>query len=435
MNVVIITYDWPPRNAVSVHRPYSWAKYLAELGVDVTILTAAKRSFDEPLDLQLSTLPVTVLEISYSAGFGLADWFLRWSALRTLARRLKTVVTKKTNRLIDPRVPWRAAAQPHAIRLAPIADLVISTCAPSIVHLLAMDMKKANPRLQWVADYRDLWSQSYTNEVTQSVRQSMREQEQLSVGLYADRITAVSVDLSSKLSSFLNKPVHTITNGFDADEQEVMKRLNGLYKPKTGPIRIVYTGKIYEGYQNPEPLFAAIADLIQTRQIAHDEITVDFYGSRVGVAEELAKNPRFAPFIRLMGHVERGKALEAQYNATALLLMESSHPRARGVLTGKLFEYIVSGRPILCIGSRPEYEIGQVLRKTGTGIVIGPNEMTDLPSRLLEIIHNLDNLSWYKPSADSILEYSRRRLAHQFFSDVIVGDIENKLKDKSSLPQ
>ena len=49
MNVVIITYDWPPRNAVSVHRPYSWAKYLAELGVDVTILTAAKRSFDEPL--------------------------------------------------------------------------------------------------------------------------------------------------------------------------------------------------------------------------------------------------------------------------------------------------------------------------------------------------------------------------------------------------
>ena len=75
MNVVIITYDWPPRNAVSVHRPYSWAKYLAERGVDVTILTAAKRSFDEPLDLQLSTLPVTVLEISYSAGFGLADWF------------------------------------------------------------------------------------------------------------------------------------------------------------------------------------------------------------------------------------------------------------------------------------------------------------------------------------------------------------------------
>ena len=211
-----------------------------------------KRSFHEPLDLQLSTLPVTVLEISYSAGFGLADWFLRWSALRTLARRLKTVVTRKTNRLIDPRVPWRAAAQPHAIRLAPIADLVISTCAPSIVHLLAMDMKKANPRLQWVADYRDLWSQSYTNEVTQSVRQSMREQEQLSVGLYADRITAVSEDLSSKLSSFLNKPVHTITNGFDADEQEVMKRLNGLHKPKTGPIRIVYTGKIYEGYQNPD---------------------------------------------------------------------------------------------------------------------------------------------------------------------------------------
>ena len=173
-----------------------------------------------------------MLEISYSAGFT-ADWFLRWSALRTLARRLKTVVTRKTNRLIDPRDPWRAAAQPHAIRLAPISDLVISTCAPSIVHLLAMEMKKANPRLQWVADYRDLWSQSYTNEVTQSVRQSMREQEQLSVGLYADRITAVPEDLSSIISE---QPIYTITNGFDADEQEVMKRLNGLMNQKF-PIR------------------------------------------------------------------------------------------------------------------------------------------------------------------------------------------------------
>lgn len=425
MNVVILTYDWPPRNAVSVHRPYSWAKYLAERGVDVTVLTAAKRSFDEPLDLQLSTLPVTVLEIPYSGGFGLADWFLRLSAFRKLARRLKTFVTRKTNRLIDPRAPWRGAAQPHALRLAPIADFVISTCAPGFVHLLGMDMKKANPRLQWIADYRDLWSQSYTNEVTQSVRRSMREQERLSVGLYADRITAVSEDLSSKLSRFLNKPVHTITNGFDVDEQEVMERLIERYKPKTGPIRIVYTGKIYEGHQNPEPLFAAIADLIQTRRIAHDEITVDFYGSRVGVAEELAKQPRFAPFVRLMGHVERGKALEAQCNATALLLMESSHPRARGVLTGKLFEYIASGRPILCIGSRPEYEIGQVLRKTGTGIVIGPNEIPDLPSRLLEIIEHPENLSWYKPSVDSILHYSRRRLAHQFISDVIVGDVDH----------
>ena len=69
-----------------------------------------------------------------------------------------------------------------------------------------------------------------------------------------------------------------------------------------------------------------------------------------------------------MGHVSREKALQAQRNADLLLLLESSNEESRGVLTGKIFEYIASGRPIICIGSRLDFEIGQTLFKTGSGI-------------------------------------------------------------------
>ena len=57
MRIVIVTYNWPPRNAIGTHRPYSWARYWSEAGAKITVLTAAKHAFDAPLDLYLPNIP------------------------------------------------------------------------------------------------------------------------------------------------------------------------------------------------------------------------------------------------------------------------------------------------------------------------------------------------------------------------------------------
>jgi len=67
-NVLIITYDWPPRNSIAVYRPYAWAKYWAAQNVSVTVLTAKKCIYDEPLDLNIPTIEgVDVCEVEYRA--------------------------------------------------------------------------------------------------------------------------------------------------------------------------------------------------------------------------------------------------------------------------------------------------------------------------------------------------------------------------------
>ena len=67
--IVIVTYDWPPRNAISIHRPYAWARYWSEAGAQVTVLTAIKQPFDEPLDLHMPQLQeVEVIEVPYGGG-------------------------------------------------------------------------------------------------------------------------------------------------------------------------------------------------------------------------------------------------------------------------------------------------------------------------------------------------------------------------------
>ena len=65
-NVLIITYDWPPRNSIAVYRPYAWAKYWAAQDVSITVLTAKKCVYDEPLGLNLPAIDgVEVFEVAY----------------------------------------------------------------------------------------------------------------------------------------------------------------------------------------------------------------------------------------------------------------------------------------------------------------------------------------------------------------------------------
>jgi glycosyltransferase involved in cell wall biosynthesis len=419
-NIAIITYDWPPRNSIATHRPYSWAKYWAEQGIKVTVVTASKQNFDQPLDLFLPELPVSVIEIPFKNLNLVLSPLIRITWIRLVLRYFKTLLEKNLKIIIDPRSGWFVAAKPYLYQIAKDVDIVVSTYGPESAHLIAAYMKKINPKLKWIADYRDLWSHGYMHNISDRFRQLMRKKEISSVGRYANKITVVSQDMVVKLSHFFKKPVLQIANGFDIDENEVKRR--ALAKRSKGtlkqPLHIVYTGTIYSGFRDPKPLFDAIAYLIKSNQITSEAVSVNFYGERLEAVNQFAKDVKYKKFIRLMGHVKHELALDAQRNARALLLLESIHPESSGNLTGKIFEYIAAGKPILCIGSRPEYEIGRVLKKTGTGIVISPDETKKLQEILLQLIKNSSNMKWYKPNINEILKYSRRTKALQFLKEI-----------------
>ena len=305
------------------------------------------------------------------------------------------------------------ATRDAATRLAAECDVVVSTYGPSAAHLIACDMKKANPSLHWVADYRDLWSQRHLGEATERQFEDLRDTELATVGRYADSLSAVSEDMVEQLGDLMSKPVRMFPNGFDIDEDLVRERLQAPVRKPGGTLRIVYTGMIYKGHRDPVPLLDALASLAARGEITAESATVDFYGSRVEVAHELSQIPKYAPFIRIMGHVSRQQALEAQRNAGLLLLLESSEPEARGVLTGKIFEYIAAGRPILCIGSRPDFEIGQVLSATGTGTVFTKNEQDRLEEVLLQTLSGAGLYNSYRPNFAQVSRFSRKRIADE----------------------
>jgi hypothetical protein len=214
-----------------------------------------------------------------------------------------------------------------------------------------------------------------------------------------------------QLRSLTGKPAFKVTNGFDIDEALARARLSAPVQMFPGPLRIVYTGMIYRGLRDPEPLLLALSELSAAGRLEVGAVVVEFYGTGLEVAEELARVPAYAPFVRVLGHVSREHALSVQREAGLLLLLESPDPAARGVLTGKLFEYISAGRPILCVGSRPEYEIGQVLRTTGTGVVVPADRPEELRQCILDTLEGGGMYTTYHPRVEEVLAYSRKRLA------------------------
>jgi len=421
-HILIVTYNWPPRNAIGTHRPYSWAKHFSETGIRVTVLTSRKHDFDSPLDLDLPLIAgVKVIEVPY------LETTLRQihaGKINKMTRLLKRAISVLRYLLpldVDIRNQWGHKCYPLLESIAHNTDVIISTYGPAASHLIANDIKKLKPSILWIADYRDLWSFNPNRSANKLRSFFERQSEGSTVMKSADKITVVSNDMTEVIKSRFNRESFVIANGFDEEEQLVRDRLtSSSRKLIQGTFRFVYTGTVYKDSRNPAPLLHALAQLKSKGKLAK-MVTVNFYGSRLEPVNELNKNPLLKPFIRIMGHATRTECIKAQREANALLLMESSDISARGVLTGKVFEYIVSGTPILCIGSDPEYEIGRLLGITRTGLVYGPKQTNGLSQLIMDTIDGRGLYEYYRPDLDEILQYSRKRLAEKMLNLIDVS--------------
>lgn len=419
--ILIITYDWMPRNSIAVHRPYTWAKYWNELGHKITVLTAKKYSYDEPLGLNLPVIEsVNVVEVAYRNSNILFaksnNIFSRIAAkLFSLIKRKSSFLKKILKINYDIRDEWAKKATVVALELHKNTgfELIISTYGPRSCHFIGEAIKSKHPEVVWLADYRDMWSITHSSFNKDHHIEAEKSLEKRIVSK-ADGFITVSKPLAMELEGFINKKVHVVYNGFDVPMEDVSDKLHRSInnsKNIDGEVNIVYTGMIYPGSRDPSPLFQAINNLILERKIDANKIQVHFFGYRQPGLDQIIQKNSSGKYVRIHGHVAREVALQAQGKADILLLLESGKPEAKGVLTGKIFEYMISGKPILSIGSVDNSAIGDIIAETGVGVVCGA-DVAKIENFLLHYIDgNIKKL--YNPNILNISKYNRKDQAVQ----------------------
>lgn len=431
MKILIITYFFPPVNSIASLRPYSWAKYWSKMGHDVTVLTTSKNRQDSDLNLDCSSFKI--LEIDNSLENKLRKNFRKDRAhakedknqLEKISLKSKLINRVKT--FLGKRGVFGFARMPDLndfiINKSYISiqdmqyDLVISTAGPYSEHLIAKKLKQNNKTSFWIADYRDLWTQ---NHIFKGLFPFTLIEEYLEkkVNNSANMITTVSEPLADQIrNKYHLKNVETIENGFDFEDLETMDK-EPYWNDKK--IRLVYTGSIYKGKQDPSPLFESIRKIKNSNQkLLLENLEVIFVGGNKADLDELITKYGVSNWVSYGGFLPREDSLRMQRDAHALIFLEFEALGVDGILTGKLFEYICSGTEILGIGVTDKSTPGELIVKSGHGINFG-KDSERIKEYLISLLQKGQRNSIEK-NIEIIKKYSRKAQAEkilEFFKTI-----------------
>lgn len=429
MRILLVTTYFYPQNRIPVLRVGQWAKYWALHGHEVTVLTTRKYPFLGPYGLS-PALPdgVEVVEVPFlpdrlrerlerrgpakqgdaSEGMG--------QRLRQRIRRLRVHIGS----LLDIHDLWIGPARRKGQELmaARRYDVIVSSFSPPAAHIVASRLKATHPDVIWLADFRDLWASNHiisAKGVFQLVENAL---EKRTMRGRADALATVSEPLAENLRArYPHLPVWVVENGFDPEEFTGWQARVATPADARGMLRICYAGTLYPGRRDPTPLLVAINRLIDEGILQRRHVSIDFYGQNEKELADILQrcHGNRHGVVHAHGFVSREASLAAQARSSLLLLLESSEPAARGVLTGKLFEYLVSGVPVLAVGIDEQNAAGAVLQDTGTGICARSAE--DIAAILTES-QRRGRFEFYRPKPERIAAYARDRQARHILERI-----------------
>ena len=369
MKVLIITYYWPPAGGSGVQRWLKFVKYLQEFGIEPVVYTVENANYLKQDTSLLNEVPrgIEILKQPIWEPTALLFWKKSKQQTKGISNVSKGGFLSfiRGNFFIpDPKVFWVKPSVNYLQKYldANDIDVIISTGPPHSVHLIAERLHQKND-IKWLADFRDPWSDLYYNKDFKQLAFAKNKNRKLeeSVLKNADCIVTVSNYLKQEFVKIAKK-VEVITNGFD---DEFVAAENSILDKK---FSISYIGLLPK-QSNPKLLFKVLKALCEESLNFKKDLQLNFIGDiseevKVAIEEnKLLQNTNF------VGYVSHRKAIEYQNTAQVLLLLIPNVKNNKGILTGKLFEYLKAKRPILAIG--PEKgDLATILQETNSGVIV-----------------------------------------------------------------
>jgi glycosyltransferase involved in cell wall biosynthesis len=239
--------------------------------------------------------------------------------------------------------------------------LVFSTYGPSTSHFVASRISRETG-IPWVAEFRDIWSMSSYGVRCRLLERVERWIEKKTL-TPVSRLVTVSQPIADELSRLHGKQVDVIPSGFDGDDYSASV-------PLTAKFTITYTGRLYHGRRDPTELFKALRLLRQEDESLLSNLEVRFVGFNSGeVIGRLVEEYSLGDTVKFVQQVPFKESVRLQKESTLLLLLSWNDPRDEGTYTGKLFEYLGAGRPILATSVYEGGGIPKLLSETGSGVI------------------------------------------------------------------
>ena len=422
--VLIITYYWPPAGGPGVQRWLKFVKYLPDFNVQPIVYIPENPTYpiidkgllvDLPKNVEI--LKQKIIEPYFWASIfskkntkGISSGIIPNQKKQSFLQ--KAMLWIRGNIFIpDARILW---VKPSVKYLSKYIqenniDTVITTGPPHSLHLIGLKLK-AKLNIKWIADFRDPWTTIGYHKALKLSAFAEKKHKKLEYLVLnsADSIIVTSPTTKSEFQMITSKPIEVITNGYDIenlpkvilDEKFTLAHIGSLLSDR-----------------NPKILWEVLQEL--NHEVAG--FGANFESKLIGkVSQEILNTIseyNLYEFTNVLGYVSHNKAIEHQRKSQILLLIEIDSEETKSIIPGKLFEYMVSGRPIVGIGPKGS-DFESIITETNTGIFCNYTQKEKLKLKILDY-YNLYLNQNLKVNAVGLEKYSRKNLT-QKLSQIIM---------------
>ena len=418
--VLIITYYWPPSGGGGVMRWLKMSKYLPELGWQPVIYTPENPD-PSVRDQSLETDVHPNTEIIRTPIWEPYDIYRRLTGKKSDTKFKSGYISEaargnwkdrlsvflRGNLLIpDPRVFWvRPSIEFLRKYLAnnPV-DLMVSTGPPHSMHLIGAGLKKHFPDIPWLADFRDPWTEIdfYHRLKLTWLADTIHRKMEKKILKTADIVTTVSPYLKGTTEKLAGRRVDVIYNGFDpADFNFEISTDNsfftiahfGAFNRDRNPSSL---WRVLGGLKLENPDFASV---LKIKLIGQTDETIITEIEEEGLLENLV----------VYNHMQHLQGLEQLAKSQILLLPLNDAPNVRGILPGKMYEYMALRRPIVAIGP-PDGDFARILDETRTGYVHAFTDQQGIKNTLTKLYKDFKT-GKLEVNSSGYERFSRKNLA------------------------
>jgi len=419
--VLIVTYYWIPSGGAGVQRWVKFTKYLRDFGWEPIIYTPANpefpsvdRSFEKDIPSDITVLKTPIWEPynvyrnltgkkneAINAGFISENKKQGWKD--------KLSIWVRGNFLIpDPRRFWIKPSVNYLtdyLQKNPV-DALITTGPPHSMHMIGLGLKTNIPELHWVADFRDPWTNIdfYKDLNLTGIADKIHHRLEAKIVRSADQVVVVSNDMKQEYELLKPQKIDVISNGYDdEDDQKGIIQLDEKFT-------ISHIGTLNVA-RNPKILWKVLSELCDETPGFKNDLQIQLVGKvDFSVLEAIRMNGLQDQLLKI-DYLSHSEAITKQRSSQVLLLLINNSENAKGILTGKFYEYLAAKRPILGVGPT-DGDAAAVLHETGGGVMVDFQDEKATKQSILDFYKRYKT-STLNVQTGSVEKYSRRSLTGQ----------------------
>lgn len=404
---LLITFYWPPSGGPGVHRWLRFAKFFQqndwklhvycpedaawpmidadlqnEVGEETTVIR--RKIFEPHKLLGKKNNPNVGGGLTKQGKSSLFQRFVIWTRGNVFIPDARVFWIKPSIRFLR-----------NYLRQHPEIDTLISSGPPHSMHLIARGLKKEFPKLKWVADFRDPWTEiDFYQDLNIGKRADKLQHElEKAVLTEADLVISIGENCALGLEKIGQRKVEIFTNGF----------IFPKFDPKSIALDDAFTIAHFGSMsfpRNPEVLWKALAEIVAENEAFKNNLQIRLVGPvDYGVFERIDAY-QLRSFVQHIPPVAHAESIQLQQKTQVLLLVANKTGNVKGILTGKFFEYLGAKRPVLAIGER-ESDLENVVQATNCGAFVGYEEITATKDFLLHAFELYQQKHLYVDTKDT----------------------------------